>query len=298
MEPVAQVIPVNEWESIEEVKCREREVKILLNAPYLRLNPGPGASAFTWPKLACPVMREKLRAILKRALYQCDRLRDMEALAVAENELPARAYDYFPDISNLPSNLAQSLINSGLDTDLQRYISSESVPLAARRLQRRQLRRLHLNELAEMFILCRIAVESWHASKMLPPYRIGDESNDNFPREKAFQETLLRYGSYFLYSEARGFGARAKHKREMFEKTESHLFQYGTEDGPFKNDHPLFDRLKDELKDRLKVGDRNHLEAAIFAHVEELIGAKAGTVFENPPSARGYGAAEIPLEDD
>lgn len=77
------------------MKGREREIEVLLNAPFLPLLPSPRAADFTWPKLDAEP-KAKLRGMLKGSLYLCDVLRDMEARAVVELCVSACHWDFDP----------------------------------------------------------------------------------------------------------------------------------------------------------------------------------------------------------
>lgn len=176
---------------------RELEIEVLLNAPYFRLRPAPGAADFAWPRLNTHA-KCNLRALLKRALYQTDVMRDMEAKAIVSLGVPAHRWSFQPgrapfdafDVSTTELvQLAHSI------PEFQSLLSKELIPIRTRRLQTAYLRSLSERDLIGLYALCRIAVESWHEVRMLPAHKFGNAESTLFEKELSFKETVLRHGS-------------------------------------------------------------------------------------------------------
>lgn len=77
-----RLVPVTSWRSLEVVHIREREIEVLLNGSFLCV----GEGGISWPRFHDPAHRSKLRDILKKALYQCDAIGDIETVAVTESD--------------------------------------------------------------------------------------------------------------------------------------------------------------------------------------------------------------------
>ena len=252
---------IDEWGSLAVVEGREREIEILLNAPYLRLRPAPDAGEFTWPKLDHEGPRAKLRDMLKKALYLCDVIRDMWARAVCESRLPGGPFS--------PSHIA----------------------VRTRRLQVAFLEGLGDDDLIAVYTLCRIAVESWHGMSMKPAHIFGNPLSSVFEKELVYKETLLRYGSWFLFGEVRGYGARSHHRRQLLDDTHKEHTESPHHLRPILKESALVATMNHALHKRLGVPVRD-LDGKVLPRVEKMIGARS-PVFRDPPSRHGHGSAAI-----
>lgn len=286
-EAVGVVLRVTGWGSLVEVEDREREIGILLSAPYLRINPGPGGTAYTWPRLDS-TSRQGLHHLLKRALYHCDALRDLEGQAVVNVGLPVSAYSFRPQAPKLDATGRDVAVEESGTPAKQRRLRQVTIPNEARHLQIQYLKELPDADIFAIFALTRVAVESWHEFRMLPAHDFGTDFTTLHDRQVAFQETILRQGSYFLYSEVRGFGVRARHRTEMLNDCMDSLDEI--ELNVDRDLCPsLYTSLRNELRARINV-PRRDLERAVLGRVEKLIGARE-PAFADPPSRRGHGAA-------
>lgn len=231
--------------------------------------------------------------MLKRATYLTDILRDMEALAVVSLGLPCFLWkSTYPDgqISDprtAPSGVLDRLARGS--TALQRVLKSEIVPVQTRRLQVRFIRGLPTEDLVGLYALCRITVESWHESHMLPAHTFGNAGGSLFEKELSFKETLLRYGSWFLYGEVRGYAGRAAHKKKLLEDVYSETVRQPSR--PIDWEHTLVGTMHEQLMWRLAV-DIRRLESKALKEVEKMIGARE-PAFDNPASRLGHGAAAV-----
>jgi hypothetical protein len=284
---MGMVVSTTDWRSLVEVEDREREIRILLSAPYLRINPGPSGKAYTWPRLDA-TSKHGLDRLLKRALYRCDALRDLEAQAVVNVGLPVSAYSFRPQKRKLGARGRDMVIEQSGTAAKQRRLRQVTIPNEARSLQIQYLKDLPDVDIFAIFALTRVAVESWHEFRMLPAHDFGTDFTTLHDRQVAFQETILRQGSYFLYSEVRGFGVRARHRTEMLNECMDSLDEI--ELNVDRDLHPsLYTSLRNELRDRINV-PKEDFEKVVLGRIEKLIGAKE-PAFQDPPSRRGHGAA-------
>lgn len=251
--------PIDDWNSIVVVEAREREIEILLNAPYLRIRPAPGSADFSWPKLDAGA-KAGLRAMLKKGLYLCDAIQDMGARAAVELHHEKR--------------------------------NSDSIAVRTRRLQVAFIEKLPGEDLISLYTLCRIAAESWHGVNMMPAHVFGNPMSSVFEKELVFKETLLRFGSWFLFGEVRGYGPRSYHRRQLLDETHKEAINpsYSSPHSPpIQKESALVATMNHELHMRFKVRVRD-LDSKVLPMVEEVIGATK-PAFKDPPSQRGHGSA-------
>lgn len=286
-----RMLDITVWESLDKVVTREKEIEILLNAPYLRLKPGPGCTPLPWPSLE-PGTCAELRALLKRGLYLCDAIADLEARAVYEIGVPSKHHSFVPDDKECHQSVAfTKLVNDC--PQFHKLVRQDVVPVKTRRLQIVYIESLPDDDLCALYALCRIVTESWIEARMLHfgsrPFESSDDEDDDAnqaddedddnrslriwrEKEVALQETLLRHGSYFLYAEVRGHGARANHGRELARRSLKQSRDYMTGSLRINWEPGLQMTLKKELRDRFNV-DIDNLERCVMNRVDDLIGA-------------------------
>lgn len=73
------LVPMDSWQSVEVVHTRDREIEVLLNGGFLCV----GQNGRHWPRFPDSAHRTALRGILKKALFRCDAIADLEAEALA-----------------------------------------------------------------------------------------------------------------------------------------------------------------------------------------------------------------------
>ncbi|KAF4122513.1 hypothetical protein GMORB2_7505 [Geosmithia morbida] len=272
----AKIHSAGDWGSLKVVEWRRIEVERLLDAPYLRLRPGPAASDFTWPRLDASG-RSGLRAMLRRALYMCDTLHDMEAKAFVDMDMPVnrwrnrRARDVLPEGG--PAFAAQYRSLTGNSVGLRRMLVKEMVAVTARRHQVAMLQSLPDDDLIGLFMLCRVATESWRENHMTPRHDAAGQPLTLFEQEVSFKETILRFGSWSLYAEVRDFGPRATHRRWLLKKTQADVVDADPQ-ACLRAESSLIATLNSELVRRLNTSIQS-IERKVFPIAEAMIGARS-----------------------
>lgn len=259
----------SDWGSLEVAEHRELEIEKLLNSSYLRLRPGPASTDFSWPRLDASG-KLKMRAMLKKALYTADAIHDIEAKVSIEMDIPTRrALDKsssFPGESPLTRN--------------------EAVAIATRQQQVSFIKDLETPDLVDLFMLCTLASASWiersqgsHEFSVLEIEGLETVSLSRWLRYISFREAILRYGSWYLYAEVRGFGSRARHHRRLRQSTQADVVE-ADPDSRLRREKTLFATVNSELAER--IGEPvPAIDLKIFDMVEKRIGAmKPGAVFQ------------------
>lgn len=331
-EAVGTVCPVTETASLAAVERRERMVEILLRSAFLRLNPRPCGMHYTWPRLSGRRAPGIFRDMMRRALYQCDAIQDFEAQAVIDLGVPVSAYLYvrpayeqsYKTAEQKPS-LREVVIGPEKEQEEQEqeqeqevidpstvegqyHLHKVVVPNRARVLQARYMRSLSTDDLMGVFMLLLVATVSWEEARTIvraqweeePVTGEGDPVtvHQNLQRESqlvALQESILRRGTCFLYCDVRGYGERAKHRRQMMDEAVD-LYD-GLLNAAHHLEPLLIGSLFDELAGRLGTPQEKLIDA-----VEDEVAQKLGVkgAFETHPfnQHRGIDPGYWPSPDD
>ena len=269
------------------MKQRDAEIDSLLNSSsYLRLCAAPGAEMPSWPQLEDEA-RDALRTILRRALYICDAMYDIEAQCVIATELPVLTYRFYPRIAQ-PLTYAQSMTwyqftDASLSAVYQQILCISTIPNATRKMQFHFIRSLSDTDLLGLWALCYVATESFHEWRSTAFF--GD-MEDVTGKERAFKHCILSYGSYFLYGHVRGSGARSKHNASLL----SPVVNEFTTDDPIEANFlrpGALAGLSNTLMYRLDVGIRD-VDARALELLAEVLGVEK-KAFDNPPSTTAWG---------
>ncbi|CAH0019537.1 unnamed protein product [Clonostachys rhizophaga] len=264
--PQAKPVPVhtNTFVGVEELQRRDHDIEVLLRAPSLLIkNPHDGIP-HSWPAFPNTNSRSLLQALLKRAMTRCDVLADMEGQAIFEMAGELFWFIGIPDGPQLVRGLT-----------LSRTL----------KLQKEYLESLSLDSLIEVYFLGTYLAECRHQKTCVPTMDV-----EYFKREQAFQEAVLRHGSWAMYNEFRGSGGRAKHHGQMRDQiTESMVLQ--PHEDPTRADVWHLDGLRTTLhhmlllrlggEDVRKIGG---LRTEVYKRIGAMIGAPKA--FENPPSLK------------
>lgn len=262
---------------------REAEINTLIyTSGYLRIchNISPDAKK-AWPKLEDDAV-SKLRVMLRKALYICDALYDIEAQAVLDMDLPVPAYRFLPRCTRPLTKTETTdwyyFLQSSHRDELQRALCLIRIPTMARNDQFRFIQRLPTEDILALWTLCYFASESFHEWRSTASRGDMDEA---IGKERALKHCILSYGSYFLYGHVRGSGARSRHTTSLFNPV---IREFTTDDPEEANALPpgALAAMNNSLMKRLDVSIRKVDEKALDMLVEEL-GVKK-EVFDNPPS--------------
>lgn len=268
---------------------RDAEINTLLNtSSYLRLCPDitPGAK-ISWPQLDASSV-DKLRYILRRALYICDAIYDIEAQSVLALDLPVPAYRFSPRTAHpLTQEKATDwyhFLQSSHRDELQRALCLWKIPSLTRTRQFKFIQVLPNTDLLALWTLCYLASQSFHEWRSTA--FLGDLAECT-GQERAFKHCILSYGSYFLYGHVRGNGARSRHNASLFNPV---INEFTTDDPTEANRLPpgSLAALNNTLMKRLGVQIRDVDDKALDLLVG-VLGVKK-KVFDNPPSTTIWGA--------
>ncbi|KFH41361.1 hypothetical protein ACRE_079150 [Hapsidospora chrysogenum ATCC 11550] len=283
--PILQ--PVYEWKSLKILEAREREIEFLLDSSWLRLGPATGPAGIPWPKLD-PGPKAKFRALLKKGLYLCDTIRDMEAKAVVELGCPSRAHAFHParwpyEEPAAPGSPRDFFCRPGMvhetDTDMVEGTMKRVIPQKTRNLQKKFLGVAPVDDLVAIYMVQRIVGESW-LEKCIP-FGVEHGVDNLVPFYlNVLQELLMRHGSWYLYDEFRGDAAMGARLLQARRETAEELREMELE--PDGADRMLLIVMCYELSRRLGV-QPHELADEVATIVEQMIGAER-PAFNDPPS--------------
>ncbi|VUC22417.1 unnamed protein product [Clonostachys rosea] len=276
---------MNSFVVLEKLRKRDNELEILLRAPYFLLERGPGATPPSWPAFPNKDSKSLLRSLLKRAIDRCGVLADMEGRAVVDVGKPSQWYDYMPESGGDTATTHNNSYSAWMAMCATEHeIKSELVPKRTLELQMEYLESLSFDSLVELHFLGTYLAE---CRRMASPKTAPMELED-FIQEHLFQESILRHGSWTLYGEIRGYGARSAHCRQMRDKILEEMVFRSYEENPAW-DMVHLEGLRAAVHSILlrRVGGVDIWEiGALRAQVYKRVGAMIGApdAFKNPPS--------------
>jgi hypothetical protein len=276
--------PVHEWKSLRILEAREREIEVLLDSPWLRPEPPVGPAGIPWPRLE-PGPKAKFRALLKKGLYLCDAIRDMEARAVVKLGCPSKNHAFHPARwpYEEPAAARAFFGRPGMVPDRASEMVEGpmewKIPKETLKFQRWFLMDASDDELVAIYMLLWIVTESWLEEHIPPAIENGTSNTIPFFM-RLIHELLMRHGSWYLYGEITDDAPiRGQRLRQWRQETTVEFKEKMREPGGMYK--MLGAVLLYELKKRLD--GALELRTKIVAIVEKNIGAERPAFLE-PPS--------------
>ena len=285
-----RLVPVTSWGCIETLETREREIEMLLDGGFLHVD-----AQSRWPKVSSRAERMKLRDVLKRALYQCDAIADVETdvILLLRHE-SHKGLNKDLEMVSAENQLVREkqLIMAGATfaPRCSKVVRRALVRWGARRSQADHVRALGDDDLCGIVALLHVAAQSLHASRFsplaVPPAAWAEEAT-------AFREAIARHGSWFLYAHVRGYFQRGRHGQGLLRLALADLRRFegepgagGTVAAPPPGLHMTLLR---ELRTRLGVEAGASVETRALLRVDEMVRGRQAErpvtfLFANPPS--------------
>ena len=256
--------------ALRTVQARHFEIKVLLNSSCLGTMPNA-----QWPDFPEASHRHALRSIIEKALFHYDAMADLEATAVAASTQLEPRYRVFPERLHSADNIIAWLkLSKFLDAinilGPSRELELRQIRRATRNLQRKYITALLDEDLFGLLALAKLARQGFRKWAWLNDQGPNIE-NWNHP-EEAFIETLLRHGSWFLFSHVRGYGPRSTQGSGLLKLVKTEL--QGESGVSLRTRRPLYSTVKSEVARRLMLKPDDVVEVQGLVEVDEMIRGK------------------------
>ncbi|KAI8956183.1 hypothetical protein F4801DRAFT_4825 [Xylaria longipes] len=171
------VLPENTFSMVREFELRDNRIdRLIKECPKIFCLSSP-----PWLPCLTPRQQARLVVILKRALFQCDRIADIAANGSYPSILPEYYHAIFDGVYELPSALSST-------TEAEFKFNPLTKP-NARPTQIEYIRSLSLEDVAGIFILI----------NMLGYGLTSFCSRTNYERKTVVEECVLRHGTWFVW---------------------------------------------------------------------------------------------------
>ncbi|KAI0868503.1 hypothetical protein GGS24DRAFT_494502 [Hypoxylon argillaceum] len=258
------VLPKDTFSMIHELELRDERIdRLIKECPKVFSIASP-----PWLPSLMPPQQGRLVMILKRALYQCDRIAD-----IAANEpcipIPVEYYHSIVDgVYELPFALSSPI--GGQFNPLTR--------LDARPKQIEYIRSLSLDDIAGVFVMINMVGYGLMVSS-------ARESPARFERKTVIEECVLRHGTWFLWSRLLGGLDSQEFAGCIISAGRAELRQWesGSLDGPPGLKMTLIERFKELMGGNTE----ENTSAKIVSTLEKLV--LGGN--KKPTEKNGFGDA-------